>query len=148
MALRGVNRVIIAVEDLDESVAFYSELLGAVFEDISWTGEAYGIRVAVSWDAGIELCAPMPGRQEDSIMSPFLAEHGEGVVIVVFGVDDADEARARAERAGVESLLPVDYSQEQIDQHLGGHFRTYKEYFLNSASKCGCILTLAQIDAK
>jgi hypothetical protein len=81
-------------------------------------------------------------------MSAFLAEHGEGIVNVVFGVDDADEARARAERAGVESLLPVDFSQEEIDQHLGGHFRTYKEYFLNSVPKCGFTITLAQIDAK
>jgi len=148
MKPRGINRVIIAVRDIERAKALYSDLLGATFHDANWTGEPFGINVAISWDAGIELCAPMPGRQKDSAMSPFLEEHGEGIVNVVFGVDDAEEARNRADRVGVPAVIPINYTQEEIDRHLGGLFKTYKEYFLDSAQKCGFSVTLGQIDPK
>ena len=90
MGLRGVDRVVIAVHNLEKSKRQYSELLGATFMDADWTGEPFGINVAISWDAGIELCAPMAGREEDSAVSQFLARRGEGILTVCFGVDDAD----------------------------------------------------------
>jgi catechol 2,3-dioxygenase-like lactoylglutathione lyase family enzyme len=63
MGLRGVNRIMIAVHDLDKAKQQYSDLLGATFVDAHWTGEPFGISVSIAWDAGIELCAPLPGRE-------------------------------------------------------------------------------------
>ena len=61
---------------LEKSKKFYSEVLGATFYEANWTGKEFGIEVAISWDAGIELCAPMPGRENDSMISPLLDENG------------------------------------------------------------------------
>lgn len=148
MKLRGINRIMVAVRDLEESKKFYSELLGATFHEANWTGTAFGIDVAISWDAGIELCAPMVGREKDSVVSQFLDTNGEGVMNVFIGVGDASAAKARAEAAGVEAFHSLDYTQDEIDAHLDGLFRKYEEHNLNSAAKCGFAITLAQIDPK
>lgn len=148
MGLRGVNRVMIAVHDLEKAKRQYSDLLGATFMDADWTGEAFGINVSIAWDAGIELCAPMAGREKDSAVSQFLAHRGEGVMSVFFGVDDGDAAHKRAAKQGYDCVHTLDYSQEEIDLHLGGLFERYQEFTLNSAANCGFAITLAQIDEK
>jgi catechol 2,3-dioxygenase-like lactoylglutathione lyase family enzyme len=43
MKLRGINRIIVAVKDLDKSKKFYSDVLGATFHEANWTGEPVGI---------------------------------------------------------------------------------------------------------
>lgn len=148
MALRGVNRVMIAVHDIEKAKRQYSDLLGATFMDADWTGEPFGINVAISWNAGIELCAPMPGREDDSAVSQFLAHRGEGVMNVFFGVDDGEAAQERAAALGYGCVNVLDYTQAEIDQHLGGLFSRYQEFTLNSGAQCGFAITLARIDEK
>lgn len=148
MRLRGVNRVMIAVKDLEKAKQQYQNLLGATFMDADWTGESFGIRVSIAWDAGIELCAPMPGREKDSAVSQFLSERGEGVMCVFFGADDVDAAKAQASSLGYDSVHELDYTQEEIDQHLAGLFSKYQEVTLNSSSQCGFAIALARIDPK
>jgi methylmalonyl-CoA/ethylmalonyl-CoA epimerase len=148
MGLRGVNRVLIAVHDMEKSKQQYNELLGATFVDADWTGEPFGISVSIAWDAGIELCAPLPGREKDSAVSQFLAHRGEGIMNVFFGVDDGDAAFERASAQGFNCVNALDYKQEEIDQHLGGFFNRYQEFTLDSSARCGFTVTLARIDEK
>lgn len=148
MALRGVNRVMIAVHDIEKAKQKYADLLGATFVDANWTGEPFGISVSIAWDAGIELCAPLPGREKDSAVSQFLTHRGEGVMSVFFGVDDGEAAIERASAQGYPCVNALDYSAEEIDQHLGGMFSRYQEFTLNSAKECGFSITLARIDEK
>lgn len=148
MNLRGINRIIVAVHDLEKSKRYYSELLGATFHSADWTGENYGINVAISWDAGIELCAPMKGRENDSAVSPYLKHKGEGVMNVVFNYNSAADALARAKATGVECSHSLDFTQEEIDAHLDALFCKYEEHVLNTAPECGFSITLAQITGK
>ena len=148
MALRGVNRVMIAVRDMARAKQQYSDLLGATFVDADWTGEPFGINVAIAWDAGIELCAPMAGREHDSAVSQFLANRGEGVMNVFFGVDDGEAASERASAQGYRCVNALDYTQDEIDRHLGGLFSRYQEFTLDSTARCGFSVTLARIDEK
>lgn len=148
MALRGVNRVMIAVHDMEKAKRLYSDLLGATFRDADWTGEPFGISVAIAWDAGIELCAPLPGRENDSAVSPFLAQRGEGIMNVFFGVDDGDAALERASGQGYRCVNALDYTQEEIDRHLDGLFSRYQEFTLDAGARCGFAVTLARIDEK
>lgn len=148
MGLRGVNRVMIAVHDIEKAKQQYSDLLGATFVDADWTGEPFGISVSIAWDAGIELCAPLPGREKDSAVSQFLAHRGEGIMNVFFGVDDGDAAFDRASTLGYECVNALDYTQDQIDQYLGGLFSRYQEFTLDWGRSCGFAVTLARIDEK
>lgn len=148
MASRGVNRIMIAVSDLEVAKRRYADLLGARFEDAHWTGEPFGIRVSIAWEAGIELCSPMPGREHDSAVSQFLAMRGEGIMSVFFDVDDGDAALAQARASGYECKSALDYSQEEIDRHLGGHFSRYQEFVLGTHQSCGFTVCLARIEEK
>lgn len=148
MAVHGVNRIILAVRDLEKSKSLYADLLGATWHDANWTGEPFGIQVAISWNAGIELCAPIPGQEAQCFLTPLLDERGEGILNVVFNVDDADRALARAQASDVSTINAVDYTQEEIDQHLDGQFSRYKEYFLNTGERCGYAITLGQFEEK
>jgi catechol 2,3-dioxygenase-like lactoylglutathione lyase family enzyme len=148
MAVNGVNRIIVAVRDLEKSKSYYAGLLGAHFYEANWTGEAFGIEVAISWNAGIELCAPIPGRERNCALTSFLDQRGEGIVNVVFNVDNADKALERAKAANIQTINALDYTQAEIDKHLSGLFSRYKEYFLNTGAQCGYGITLGQIEAK
>lgn len=146
MKPKGVNRVTIAVQDLQKGIDLYSKLLGATFYGASPDAESYGVQVAMSWDAGIELVCPLPGRK--SYAEKFIKEHGEGVLGVVFAVDDVDEARERAEKMGIRIWAAIDYSQEEIDRYLQGRFKKYKEYMLSADGTMGVGPVIGQIEPK
>jgi catechol 2,3-dioxygenase-like lactoylglutathione lyase family enzyme len=148
MSLRGINRIIVAVRDLEESKQYYSALLGASFKNANWTGENYGINVAISWDAGIELCAPMEGRENDCAVSQFLNTKGEGVLNVVFNYDDTAKALNNAKSMDIQCLHSLDYTQEEIDAHLDALFSKYEEHVLNTSGNYGFSVTIAQITKK
>lgn len=126
---RGINRIIVAVHDLDAAMSFYGTLLGAEFARGHGVEAAtFGVEVAFSWDAGVEIVAPLAGRE--SAVAKHLAEHGEGIAGVVFAVADADASLAAAESLGLTSYHSLDYSAAEIEEKLGGRFGTYKEHFL------------------
>ena len=56
--------------------------------------EKLGIRVALSWDAGIELVSPMPDK--DNFVTKIIEQRGEGLIGVVFAVDDVEVAHDAA----------------------------------------------------
>ena len=129
MKQRGINRVTMAVWDLDQGKEFYANLLGAEFESVNDAdAEAFGLCCAIAWNAGVELVAPLEGR--DSYVRTLLEKNGEGLVGVVFAVDDADTAKRAAEAADIPVFHALDYTQAEIDEHLQGRFTKYKEYFL------------------
>ena len=142
----GINRVVIAVRDLDRAVRFYSELLGATFHDASAGAEPFGIRAALSWDAGIELVAPLPGR--DSVIARSIEESGEGLRQVIFAVDDVDEARLKVEQMGIRVVQTIEFTQDQLREYFKDRFGKFKEYILNPTDTCGAQLVVGQFDRK
>ncbi len=143
----GVNRVSIAVKDLEKGIEFYSKLLGATFFNATADdAEKMGIRVALSWDAGIELVAPMPDR--DSFVTNIIEQRGEGLIGVVFALDDVEAAHEAAQNLGVGVWYTLDYSQEEIDKHLQGKFTKYKEYMLDPGTSYGVGPVIGQFESK
>lgn len=142
----GINRVVIAVKDLDKAVRFYSELLGATFEDASAGAEPFGVRAAISWDGGIELVAPLPDR--DSVIARSIEKHGEGVRNVIFAVDDIEEARAKMEKMGIGVIQTIEFKEDQLKKNFRGRFTKFKEYILNPANIGGAQLVIGQFDQK
>lgn len=60
----------------------------------------FGLTVAISFGAGVELMAPYGEDGYAAMARDHLAQHGEGVFGLVFGVDDLAAAEARAAEAG------------------------------------------------
>lgn len=130
MRQRGVNRVVMAVRDIEEGREFYEKLLGCEFHPGNdEEAAAFGVRILFSWDGGIELVAPIEGR--DSHINKILDEHGEGMIGVVWAVEDADASKAAGEELGMSTFYTLDYSQSQIDRDLQGRFSRYYEHFMS-----------------
>ncbi len=146
MKPQGVNRVTIAVRDLDSAVAFYSRLLGATFHDQDKPAQSLGVRCAISWDAGIELVSPLPGRE--SFVTRLIDRKGEGLIGVVFAVDDVEACRHTAEEMKIRVHPLVDYSPHEIEEYLQNRFRKYKEYTLSAADTHGVGPVIGQIDPR
>lgn len=143
----GVNRVTIAVKDIDKGKELYSELLGATFHSANEKdATALGVEVAMSWDAGIELVSPLPDH--DSFVKHIIETRGEGVIGVVFAVDDIDEVHKVAEKRGIKAWHSIDYSQEDIDKHFQGRFKKYKEYMYDPSTTYGAGPVVGQIESK
>ena len=143
----GVNRVAIAVKDLQNGINTYSKLLGATFNSANAEDAAkFGIEVAMSWDAGIELVAPLP--DSDSHVKNFIEQRGEGLMGVIFAIDDVDDAKDAALELEAQIWHALDYDQNEIDTHLQGRFTKYKEYMLSPKGTCGVGPVIAQIEPK
>ncbi len=129
MTQRGINRVVMAVWDLEKGKAFYSKLLGATFHPVhEEDAAAHGIECAIAWDAGVELVAPLPDCR--SFVRKHLEKNGEGLMGAVFAVEDVDASKDAAGALGVGVVGALDYDQATIDRWLQGRFEKYKEYFL------------------
>jgi 4-hydroxyphenylpyruvate dioxygenase-like putative hemolysin len=135
--MRGINRVVIVVKDIEKSGKLFSELLGAKFYD-GGIVDKFGVRALVSWDGGLEIISPIT---EDSDAAKFLREKGEGVYTVIFNVDDADQAASRAKSLGVKQTGVIEFDQHPF-------FKKFKEILLAPEDTCGTFVALAQIERK
>lgn len=100
--LTAIDHVAFAVHDIFDALDTYREAFGAVVEDREVL-EDEGVDVALLKvaDSYIQLLAP---TREDSTLTPFLAERGEGLHHVGFRVDDVAASLAILEAQGHELI--------------------------------------------
>ena len=118
--LERIHHINLLVRDLDAAVERYSSALGVadwVFGDLSGRGvRTARFRAGESWVVLVQPTDPegIPGR--------YLAEHGEGLFLLSFGVsslEDAldgleDQLRSGEARQGLEGWHIADLSQESF----------------------------------
>jgi methylmalonyl-CoA/ethylmalonyl-CoA epimerase len=99
---REIHHIGVAVTDLDEAVATYERLLGAVVEAretiASQGAEAIALRIG---NGRVELLAPLG---EDTPVGRFLGRRGPGMHHVAFDVEDLPAELERLERDGVQLI--------------------------------------------
>jgi len=100
VSVRGVHHLGFAVTDLDEAVATYRRLFGAVMEHREAVPEQ-GVDAAsmLVGPSRIELLEP---TGDDTPVGRFLARRGPGMHHVAYDVEDVAAALADLERAGAE----------------------------------------------
>jgi len=135
--MKGVNRVVIVVKDIEKAGKLFSELLGIRLVDHGVVQDM-GIRAMLSWDGGIELVSPITS---DSDVAGFLSEKGEGVYAVVFNVDNADKAADRAKKLGVKMRGTIELGEKE-------GFRKFKEILLDPEDTHSVFTLLAEIERK
>ena len=83
MKQQGVNRVVMAVRDIEAGRAFYEELLDCTFHPANdEEAAAFGVKVLMSWDGGIELVAPIEGAGShiETILEQMLQYQVDGIL--------------------------------------------------------------------
>ena len=103
MAIKGVDHVVIRVEDFDAAVATWKDKLGMVL-DRTDESEALGIKQAFfNMDNGgyVEIVAP---TNADAAVGKALASRGEGLHTLALEVDDIDATIKDFEASGVQLI--------------------------------------------
>ena len=144
MKQKGINRIVIGVWDFEKGKDYFERLLGAEFAPENTDGEAaaFGVRVAMAWESGIELISPIPGIE--SHVRDEMEKNGEGIKGIVFAVDDAEEAISQGKELGLLPYYDLDYDQEQINTKCQGRFSQYKEYFIAASDPLNTIVLLGE----
>ena len=144
MQQKGINRIVVAVWDFEQGKKYFEKLLGAEFAPENTDGEAasFGVRVAMAWEAGIELVSPLPNTQ--SPIREEMEKTGEGIKGIVFAVDDADTAMKNGETLGLRSYYELDYTQKEINEKCQGRFTTYKEHFISAKEPLNATILLGE----
>ena len=103
MAIKGVDHVVIRVEDFDAAVATWKDTLGMAL-DRTDESEALGIKQAFfNMDNGgyVEIVAP---TNADAAVGKALASRGEGLHTLALEVDDLDATIKDFEASGVQLI--------------------------------------------
>jgi len=87
-------------ENLDAHIERMEKVTGAKLRRFS--RQDMGFTMCISWEAGLEVVAPMEERTEfNTWLWSELETKGEGVTSVVFGVKDLDWHKERLEKMGI-----------------------------------------------
>lgn len=105
MQVLEVDRVMLATADAHETADRFEELLGLTFTDvvdsITETGQTVNRNDVAYAEPGIEVIAP---QDDESDVSQFLADNGQGLFGMVIRVADAEAAKAELAAKGVEPI--------------------------------------------
>ncbi|WP_255152061.1 VOC family protein [Halorarius halobius] len=134
MQVLGVDRVVLATPDVDETANRLNELLGISFDDFfaASTETVAGTNNLVSRispDGQLDLAGPGDGDNE---VARFLEENGPGLYGVAFRVADLDEAEQHLDSKGVEPVGRIDWGDFSElfyhPKHFGGMFVLLAEF--------------------
>ena len=100
MKILRLHRVEYFVNDVEEAEANFSKLLNTKFIDHREQTRQFGSLSLMNIDLGTELVAPDPG----GVLDPVLAANGQGILTVVYEVEDINETREYLIENGFEIL--------------------------------------------
>jgi methylmalonyl-CoA epimerase len=136
--IKGIERVALAVPDLDAAQAFFETWFGAEFEPEELI-EDMGIRYRPFriGDDHMELLNP---TRDDSPVARFLKAHGgPGVHHITFEVDDLDAALAELERRGGHVAYRHTYAPGVTFEG-----KVWREAFVHPKDAFGVLIHLAE----
>ena len=136
--IRRLERVALAVPDLDEAQSFFEDWFGAVFqpeEIIEYMGIRY--RPFRIGESTMEL---LQATREDSPVARYLDRNGgPGVHHITFEVEDLDTALAELEQRGGRIASRHEYSPgETFEGHI------WREAFVHPKDAFGVLIHLAE----
>ncbi len=135
MAVKGIQRVVIVVRNLEEAAKRYADLLGTDFRQLA-SQEALGVRAMASEDWLVELISP---TNPQSVAARYLEKHGEGVMGVAFEVADIDAVGLRVKKKGFNVLSELDFAD-------GKMWKTFREIVLDPRDTNGAPIMLVQAE--
>ena len=127
-----IDHIGVAVEDLDEAVALYSESFGMAVEHRE-TVEEQGVEAVLLGigESHVELLRPLA---PDTAVGKFLERNGPGLHHVAYGTDDIDSALESVRAAGL----------RLIDEQPRTGIRATRVAFLHPKSTGGVLTELVE----
>ncbi len=135
--VKGIERVALAVDDLDQAQGFFETWFGARFFDEELI-EDMGIRYR-PFEIGNSRMELLQPTRADSPVAKFLKTHGPGVHHITLEVDDLDAAIAELERRGGRIAYRHTYAEGVIFEG-----QVWREAFVHPKDAFGVLLHLAE----
>src|SRR5919109_2635877 len=129
---RQIDHVAMAVEDLDEAIAFYQDRLGMNLQHRETVAQ-FGVEAVLLGigDGHVELLKPV---SPDSGVGRFLERHGPGMHHVAYRTDDIDSALESVRAAGL----------GLIDERPRTGIRNSRVAFMHPKSTGGVLMELVE----
>ena len=99
---RSIDHVAIAVHDLEESIAFYTNVLGLELKERRRTEGKHTAMVSAVLKAGSITIVLLQGTSPDSQVSKFVEHYGAGVQHVAIAVEDLPKMAEDLKASGLE----------------------------------------------
>ncbi|MFH1652417.1 MAG: methylmalonyl-CoA epimerase [Chloroflexota bacterium] len=112
---RKIDHIGVAVNDLDEALKIYAEILGLRPEDIHQETTSDGTTRAAMLPVGESNIELLAGMQPDSFIGKYIAKRGEGIHHIAVGVADISKEIARLKAAG------YPFVDQEPRTGIGGH---------------------------
>lgn len=135
--VKRIERVALAVPDLDEAQAFFEGWFGARFQPEEFI-EDMGIRYR-PFEIGESMMELLQPTREDSPVAKFLKTRGPGVHHITFEVDDLDEAIAELEQRGGRIAYQHTYAEGVTFEG-----QVWREAFIHPKDAFGVLIHLAE----
>jgi methylmalonyl-CoA/ethylmalonyl-CoA epimerase len=136
--IKRVERVALAVEDLDAAQKFFEQWFGAKF-DPEENIEDMGIRYR-PFDVGTSKMELLQATRDDSPVAKFIKRNGgPGVHHITYEVDDLDEAIAELERRGGHIAYRHTYKSGVTFEG-----KVWREAFVHPKDAFGVLIHLAE----
>lgn len=105
MLKKTLDHIGVAVRDIEESIRFYTEILGGELID-RYRSEAEGVEseIAIIDIAGERTELLMPTNNTTSPIARFIKQKGKGVHHIAYHVGDLDEALLELKQQGIRTL--------------------------------------------
>ena len=100
MKILRLHRVEYFVNDVEEAEVNFSKLLNTKFIDHQEQTRPFGSLSLMNIELGTELVAPVPG----GVLDPVLAANGQGILTIVYEVEDINDTREYLIEHGFEIL--------------------------------------------
>lgn len=136
--VKFVQRVALAVEDLDAAQHYFEQVFGARFHPEEHI-EDMGIRYR-PFDIGASKMELLQATRDDSPVARFLAARGQGVHHITFEVDDLDAAIAEVEARG--GRIAYRHTYDAGVTFEGAYWR---EAFIHPRDAFGVLIHLAEV---
>ena len=135
--VKAVDRVAIAVRDLEKARKFFGDVFGAGFEpEEDVTDMNFRYQPFTVGGFKMELLCPY---DSESVIARFLENRGEGVHHISFETEDLDEAIAELKAKGIEIAYRHRYAPEVTFE--GCH---WDEAFVHPKDAFGVLIHIAQ----
>lgn len=136
--VKRIERVALAVQDLDEAQAFFEQWFGATFHPEEHIEDMH-MRYR-PFDVGESKMELLQATHEDSPVARFIKHNGgPGVHHITYEVDDLDEAIAELERRGGRIAYRHDYKPGVTFEG-----QTWREAFVHPKDAFGVLIHLAE----
>jgi len=113
MVTEKIDRVVLAVKNLEKAKQFFEDLLNIKFDKVL-VDEKNQMVKAIYSSIGLELVEP---TSPNSAVAKFLEKRGEGLYAVVFKVSNLDSSTLKFKEKGIRSVGNLEIGLKEIIFH-------------------------------